>query len=116
MPTFPIDPEIRVRHRRYPVLRCIADALEFARGMAAEHPDPDWQGILRSLERVRTEDDALETAVEIEGLLAREGMLIEYSEAPAAAVALPRVPARDHQSAGRAVSMLFATAQAEPDR
>jgi hypothetical protein len=118
MVAFLIDPEIRVRHRRYPVLRTIAEALEFALDMAGEHPTTAWSGTAQLLERVRTEDDALEAAVEIEMLLEREAMLIPDSEAPVVAVPVPpHAPAKDYQpAAGRAVSMLFATAQAEPER
>lgn len=117
MVAFLIDPEIRVRHRRHPVLRSIAEALDFARGMAAQHPDTAWENMVRSLERVRTEDDALEAAVKIEGLLEREAMLIQERETvPGIAAAPSYVPAQDRKPAGRAMSMVFATASAEPDR
>lgn len=117
MPAFLIDPEIRVRHRRYPVLRTIAEAVEFVRGMAAEHPDAAWPAMARALERVRTEDDALEVAVEIEMLLEREAMLIPDASAPAA-MALPSRAAtpEPQQVSARAMSMVFATASAEPNR
>jgi len=117
MTAFLIDPEIRVRHRRYPVLRTIADALALARGMAAEHPGTVWPGTVRLLERIRTEEDALEAAVEIEMLLESDAMLIPDTERPASIPAPWRAPAQVPQPAStRVVSTVFATAPAAPSR
>ena len=80
MPTFAIDPEIRVRHRDYPVLRSIAEAAEFACAMASKDAANGWSSLLRRLNRVQTEDDALEAAVALEGALERENMLVADGE------------------------------------
>jgi len=117
MVAFLIDPEIRLRHRRYPVLRTLAEALELARAMAAEDPATAWSGMARVLERVRTEDDALEAAVEIEMLLEREAMLIPDAEAPAIVAPPRRAPAQAPQPASApAMSMIHAAAPAQPSR
>jgi hypothetical protein len=115
MPTFAIDPEIHVRHRAYPVLRSLDDAKNFARRMILEHPDAGWRAVSRQLEKVRTEDEALEAAVALECLLERENMLgaDEFPVAPA----LPReTPREQRPETGRAVSLLYAAARAEPHR
>jgi hypothetical protein len=89
--------------------------------MAAKNAKADWPRMLRLLERVRSEDEALEAAVAVEGLLERDSMLISDAEAPAAVpsmpqVTVPRTPAPEQPAAARAMSMVFATAQAGPDR
>ena len=85
MPRFAIDPVIRVRHPRYSVLRSVAEATELARDMAAANAKTDWPPMLRLLERVRSEDDALEAAVAIEGLLERDNLLVPETEPQATA-------------------------------
>lgn len=115
MVAFPIDPEIRLRHRRCPTLGTIDEASEFARLMAAEHPGTAWLGMAELLGRVRTEDDALEAAVALEMLLEREAMLIPNEDVPApiAQPAPDPAPHPQSDSAG-AMSMIFATAPAAP--
>lgn len=116
MPAFAIDPEIHVRHRAYPVLRSLDDARDFARRMILEHPDADWRRMSRQLEKVRNEDEALEAAVALECLLEQQHMLAGADEFPVAP-ALPReAPREQRPETGRGVSLLYATARAEPHR
>ncbi len=122
MASFALDPDIRVQHQRYRVLRTIDDAIALVRDMAATAPKREWQGLLRLLEHVRTEDDALEAAVALEGLLERESMLIEEPDVPAPVPALaatgPRMRAGEQVPApagARSLSMLYTTARAEPE-
>jgi hypothetical protein len=116
MPAFAIDPEIHVRHRTHPILRSIDEARDFARRMILEFPEAGWRRILRQLEKVRTEDDALEAAVALESHLERENMLAAADETPVAPT-IPRETAREPRpEPGRAVSLLYATARAEPHR
>lgn len=115
MTSFPIDPEIRLRHASAPVLRSIAEATGLAREMAAAYPDTAWPDMLRRLERVHTEDDAMEAAVAVEGLLERENMLILEPESPFVTIAAPR-PEDRYSTAARAVSMLYGSALAERAR
>ena len=69
------------------------------------------------LDRVRTEDDALEATVAIEMLLEREAMLISDAEAPAVIAPSWRAPAQAPQPASApAMSMVYATVSAAPDR
>ena len=76
--------------------------------MAAGHPGAAWQAMLRMLDRVRTEDDALEAAVAIEGLLEDEKLLVSETKVPATPVRAP-VP---EPISGPAASLLYATARA----
>jgi hypothetical protein len=110
MPSFPIDPEIPLRRG---AIRSIDEAREFAREMAAGHPGAAWQAMLRMLDRVRTEDDALEAAVAIEGLLEGENLLTAETKVPAARVPLPE----PEPASGPAASLVYAAAHAAaPDR
>jgi hypothetical protein len=115
---FPIDPEIRLRHRRCPVLGTIGEAAQFSKRMAAEHPGTAWQDMAKLLERVRTEDEALEAAVALEMLLEREAMLIPVaaSEKGAAAVAQPAPDPAPHPqpNSAPALSIVFGAAPAAP--
>jgi hypothetical protein len=116
MPSFAFDPFIRLRHRRFPLLRSTADGVALARSMAADKDENgDWAALLRSLERVKSEEEALEVAVALESVLERESLLIEDTTPQPAMV--PRVPkAQPPMVPSRAMSMVFATARAEPDR
>jgi hypothetical protein len=111
MTTFIIDPEIRLRHRQHPILRTIDEAAEFARRMAAGCRDTTWAGVSHLLERIRTEDDAVEAAVALEMLLEREGMLVSNNQVPALAAQAASASGSD---SARATSMIFEAAVAEP--
>lgn len=108
MPSFAIDPEIPLRHRRG-VLRTIDEAREFARERAASQKGKAWQFMLRQLDDVRTEDDALEAAVALEMLLEWEAGMAE-TKAPATPIRVP--VAETEPASGPAASLVYAAARA----
>ena len=73
MADFPIEPELAVRDG--PRLRSIGQATEFVRSMVDARSFNPWKDLLRRLEAVRTQEEALEAAGALREMLELEHML-----------------------------------------
>jgi hypothetical protein len=82
MSDFPIKPELHVRVGHGLTLRTIDEAAEFARKMATERNNREWDGVLYRLEAVRTREDAREAANALRALLEAEDLLVVQSDQP----------------------------------
>ena len=82
MSDFPIEPELHVRAGRGLTLRTIDEAAEFARKIAADRNNREWDGVLHRLEAVRTREDAREAADALRALLEAEDLLVIQTDQP----------------------------------
>jgi hypothetical protein len=82
MSDFPIEPELHVRSGRGLTLRTIDEAAEFARRIAKERNNREWDGVLYRLEAVRTREDAREAADALRALLEAEDLLVMQTDRP----------------------------------
>src|SRR5438093_1359783 len=73
MSDFPLEPELAVRDG--PRLRSIGEATAFVRAMVDARSFNPWKDLLRRLEAVRSEEEALEAAGALREILELEHML-----------------------------------------
>jgi hypothetical protein len=76
MSDFPIEPELHVRAGPGRTLRSIDEAAEFARALARQRNNRQWDGVLYRLEAVRTREDARDAANALRALLEAEDLLV----------------------------------------
>jgi hypothetical protein len=82
MNNFRIVPELHVRVGPGLTLGSIDQATEFAREFAKQRNSMEWDGVVRRLEAVRTEDDARHAANALRGLLEAEDLLVFQADRP----------------------------------
>jgi hypothetical protein len=76
MQDLPLQPELYVRNGEERTLRSIADARAYVRELVKVRSFPPWVAMLRRLEAVETEEDALEAAGALRELLTAEKLLV----------------------------------------